>query len=112
MEIGTWFEDSRMGYEQGIRVGAILSADAESVRLLGYGTYLGDFVPEDDDVGIFGVSFKELGRKNPRILLDSGDVVWGCECWWGPEEKVLKMIGTRRVESVIMHDFRTAPGKG
>ncbi len=25
---------------------------------------------------------------NPKILLDSGDVVWGCECWWGPEAEV------------------------
>ena len=27
-------------------------------------------------------------NRNPRIRLDSGDVVWGCQCWWGPEKVV------------------------
>ena len=27
-------------------------------------------------------------KNNPRIRLDSGDVVWGRECWWGDEERV------------------------
>lgn len=26
--------------------------------------------------------------KNPRIVLDNGGVVWGCQCWWGAPEKV------------------------
>ena len=30
--------------------------------------------------------------KNPRITLDDGRVVWGCQCWWGPEEAIRKRI--------------------
>lgn len=24
--------------------------------------------------------------KNPKIRLDDGREVWGCECWWGSAE--------------------------
>lgn len=24
----------------------------------------------------------QLGRKNPKITLDDGSIIWGCECWW------------------------------
>lgn len=37
------------------------------------------------------------GVKNPRILLDSGSYVYGCECWWGAEEAVKDKIGDRKV---------------
>ena len=57
----------------GDRVGAVLSAGAGAVKLLGYGVYAGHF------------------------KLDDGRVVWGCQCWWGPEDKVRQMIGDRRV---------------
>lgn len=95
-----------MRYEQGIRVGAILSSDAESVQFLGWGTYLGNFVPEDGGVALFGELLMKFDIANPKILLDNGDVVWGFECWWGPEEKIRKMIGSRRVESVSINNFR------
>lgn len=26
----------------------------------------------------------EFGATNPRIVLDSGKVIWGYECWWEP----------------------------
>jgi hypothetical protein len=26
----------------------------------------------------------ESARGNPCIYLDSGDIVWGFQCWWGP----------------------------
>lgn len=30
------------------------------------------------------------GIKNPCIELDDGAIVYGMECWWGPEEAVKK----------------------
>ena len=24
----------------------------------------------------------DFGLTNPRIELDGGGVIWGCECWW------------------------------
>jgi len=102
------------------RVGAILSASDEEVRLLGYGAYLGEQHPP---FGPFGFSYDEIVRDwalgfdsaelaqafcdayvNPCIRLDSGVVVWGMQCWWGDEERVKKMIGSRRVVIVDVDD--------
>jgi len=82
--------------QPGMRAGAILSADAATVQLLGYGTYDGD------------LEHPEMGIPNPHITLDDGSVVWGCECWWGPEEKIKAIIGNRKVEIVTMADSRSS----
>lgn len=39
-----------------------------------------------------GVDLHELGHKNPKILLDNGHVIWGCQCWFASEEKIKSMI--------------------
>ena len=107
----------------GDRVGAIRSADKDTVRLFGYGVYEGDHVRPDSVPGMFGttaearkmaievygpesqwtdiqrLAFRRL-CENPRIRLDSGDVVWGCQCWWGPEDEIKRAIGDRVVEIV------------
>lgn len=82
--------------EPGMRVGAILSADEKTVKLLGYGVYLGDEVPPasvDEFLSRFGMT-------NPKIALDNGNTVWGCQCWWASEEKVREMIGGREIVDV------------
>jgi hypothetical protein len=66
----------------GTRVTAIFSAKEGVVRSFGDGVYAGDFVLPPE-VGGFN-----FGQKNPRIDLDSGKTVWGCESWWGPCETV------------------------
>ncbi|QGZ53306.1 hypothetical protein GPZ77_34310 (plasmid) [Streptomyces sp. QHH-9511] len=38
--------------------------------------------------------------KNPRLDLDGGGVVWGCECWWMPEAKFVEFAGTRTLVEV------------
>lgn len=89
----------------GSRVGAILSADENEVHLLGYGTYQGDEIPPPG-IKFVGIDLHELGHSNPKILLDNGKVVWGCECWWGSEEQVRNSIGSRRVIEVDAETFR------
>lgn len=71
----------------GTRVGAFLSKTETSVVMLGYGVHEGDHVPPRGTPGIFLTGF-----PNPRIRLDDGRTVWGCQCWWGPEEKVRAMV--------------------
>lgn len=69
----------------GTRVMAVSHIDVKHMKayVYGEGTYVGD---EDCEVlGIFGEN-KYL--KNPKIVLDSGKVVWGCQCWWGPIDVV------------------------
>jgi hypothetical protein len=78
----------------GTRVGALLSADATRVRLLGYGVYEGDLVPTEEAAAGSELleAMQELGVHNPCIRLDGGGVVWGCQCWWGPEEKIKRDV--------------------
>jgi hypothetical protein len=43
---------------------------------------------------------------NPMITLDSGDVVWGYECWWGTEDRVRVMCVNKRVVEVPVAELR------
>ena len=71
--------DEARGTPKGCRVGAILGTDhalPKVVKFFGYGTYKGN------------LDCPQLGMPNPCIELDNGGIVWGCECWWGPEEQI------------------------
>lgn len=104
-----------MKTKQGERVYAVLSASTEEVLLLGFGVYVGDHVPPAP-VGfvraVFGAATWEEFDKivaedvgcapnpaarptNPKIVLDDGEIVWGAECWWGPEAAYAKFRGER-----------------
>jgi hypothetical protein len=109
----------------GMRVGAISHTKDGVVYFYGYGVYEGDF-PRHEGPGLFGVEAKKefedtlltvkklrpeyseeevlraanLIMENPRIKLDNGKTVWGCQCWWGPEEKVKASIHGSRIVMV------------
>jgi len=82
--------------EVGTRVGAIASATNENVDFFGYGVYLGEQIPTEEE----NETFAAFGVPNPKIQLDNGNIVWGFECWWGPEEKIREKIGDRKVTIV------------
>jgi len=104
-----------MRASQGERVYAVLSATAAEVSFLGFGVYVGDEVPPAP-MGVVRAVFRattweEFDRivaedtggepnpavrpTNPKIVLDDGEVVWGCECWWGPETGYATFRGAR-----------------
>ena len=87
--------------EIGERVGAIESSKDGVTKFYGYGTFQGDTVPPED-VGGFN-----LGIPNPIILLDNGNMVYGCECWWGGEKKVAAMIS--ETEIILVKPKRNPP---
>jgi len=111
-----------MSYEPGTRVGAMLSSNKEQVNLLGYGVYEGDHIRPDVppfEEAVKDPEIKEMLErastdierqklmyesnpfyKNPRIKLDNGTIVWGFQCWWGPEDKIKDMITGRKVVMV------------
>jgi len=93
----------------GDRVGAILCTNDEEgvLELLGFGTYEGEEFPETA-VGFMAELVIEAGHKNPKIKLDNGDVVWGCECWWGSEEKIRRSLEGWNVKEVRIADARKA----
>ena len=96
----------------GERVGAILSADQDEVRLLGYGVYDGEHEPPFGPMGMTKEEYDEVLAEmkadgslphgstvwtNPRITLDDGRIVWGAECHWASEREVIARIAGRRV---------------
>lgn len=89
-----------MNYPKGIRVGAILDMNQDEgwVRLLGYGTYEGDECPVIDG--------EEFPMENPKIVLDNGKVVWGMECWWGPEDEIKQQLAGLKVTEIDIDDAR------
>ena len=106
----TGADEARTEPEIGSRV-HVLSAD--SSKELGYGTYMGQVPTKDipdeplpsflapspepvtltDDerafVGAMVESLTEEGATTPKIVLDSGETVYGFQCWWSvvDEEK-------------------------
>jgi hypothetical protein len=95
-----------VSYKIGDRVGAILSSDKDSVNLFGYGTYQGDEIPDESCAGFMAAILRDAKHANPKIVLDDGTIVWGCECWWGPEEKVKADIGSRTIFLVSVAEER------
>lgn len=72
------------------RVFALRNADDQKAFSYGFGTYVGD-----QPCPVIN------GYLNPKIVLDNGaGVVWGCECWWGPEEAWEGYAGTREIVPV------------
>ena len=95
--------------KKGERVGAILGSNKDgSVDFLGYGVYEGDFIPTEA-VGFMAEIATKLEHTNPRIRLDDGQVVYGCECWWGKEDEVKKSLEGHTVNLVSITDVRASP---
>ena len=101
-----------MKRKPGMRVGVLLSLDKTEkiVELLGYGEYLGDEVP-DEDAGGLAEQARFRKEPNPKFLLDNGDVVWGGECWWGPEQDFRRMIESYRKGGYAVRDVRIEEGR-
>jgi len=79
---------------------AISSAKEGVVKHFGHGVYAGDFKLPDDAGGF------NFGQENPRIDLDDGKTVWGCECWWGDEEKTQERYSDWTWELVDIEELR------
>lgn len=109
-----------------MRVVAVRNTDDDgTVYIFGRGEYVGDEVPPEDIV-FMGVSFRQAMEQwvkagmvkdmeearerlpeNPKIVLDNGKVVWGCECWWGSEERFNEGAGKGvKVVEVSIDEYR------
>jgi hypothetical protein len=89
----------------GERVGAIFAADRDTVRLIGFGTYTGNFIPPAG-ASIFLGALRRLGEPTPRLVMDDGQVCWDGECWWDSEAVIKAVIGERTIIKVNMEQYR------
>jgi hypothetical protein len=105
--IGSVERTSKSGVKIGDRVGCFLSVVHDTALFLGWGTYVGDEVPPNEGHSSLTAYLSGLRQANPKILLDSGDVVWGCECWWGPEAEVkAECARMKKVINITMTEAR------
>jgi hypothetical protein len=101
-----------MARKVGDRVGAICGEANGVLSVFGFGVFEGDFEPLEA-VGWLAEAAREDHIANPRIRLDSGKVVYGCECWWGSEDEIRARItvaeqaGTE-VRTVDIDEIRAA----
>jgi hypothetical protein len=103
-------ESTMSSYEIGQRVGAISNSKGDTVYMFGWGTYQGEEVPPVGTPGPFGMDASQVG-PNPKILLDSGDVVFGCQCWWGAEEVIKRKIAPYKNVEMVPVPARMEPEK-
>lgn len=85
----------------GVRVGAIYSASPSIVCFLGFGVYQGDFVPPR---GPNSEPLSFLQIPVPKILLDSGEVVYGHQCYFASEYDVKQYLQGKHVVDVDLKD--------
>ena len=81
-----------------MRVVAIRDADEKEINIYGYGECVGN-----EPCPVLS------GIPNPKIVLDDGSVVWGCECWWGPAEKFEKEMIAGRQINVVTKEAQEVP---
>lgn len=90
-----------MRKQEGDRVLAIFGSQDDGVHVFGAGVYVGDKVPGEDPAIPLPVGFvaemRQPSNPNPLIKLDSGQYVWGCECWWGPEAEAMKRLEGQKI---------------
>lgn len=95
-----------MKTEVGSRVGAIVSIKNGVALSLGNGVYSGDEVPPSTPEMAHLRMFADNNIPNPKITLDSGGVVWGCECWWGPVDQMDKRLASCTVIITTPEEMR------
>lgn len=91
------------------RVGAIFASNATEVLFFGWGKYVGYEIPPPG-IGLMGNDFCDVGHKTPKIILDNGKVVWGCECWWGAEDQIKSHLKGKRITEVDIEVERKKRG--
>jgi hypothetical protein len=100
----------------GQRVLAIhtINNDHQFVQKFGYGTFLGMFYPYQA-LGATADAVRAEGDDalNPKIELDTGEIIWGCECWWMSAQKgdlwLMEMAAAGYdIQDVSISEFREA----
>lgn len=89
---------------QGTRIFAIcdIDEDKKEVVCFGGGIYADE---EETPPGVFMAGL-EIRSDSPKLVLDSGDVVYGCECWWGPENNMLTLINGYHRTYISVTEYR------
>lgn len=93
----------------GDRIGFLISAsspageDGGTAKLVGYGFYEGEFIPPKE----VSEQMNALCIANPRVKLDSGQVAYGYEGYWGSEEAIKTFVARHKnVVNIDIDQYR------
>lgn len=90
----------------GDRVFVVVQITDDNVaEVLGPGVYEGDFLPDESIAAVKWI--RDMGYDNPRIRLDSGEVVYGVEVWWGEEQSLRAQIDGYKVKTITVEQMRS-----
>ena len=66
--------------QNGDRVGAVKSFDHGTLKVFGFGEYIGEEIPPSSSIG-YSKIMSSGQQKDHKILLDDGNVIYSSECW-------------------------------
>lgn len=92
--------------KQGDRIVIIAYADTSAVTLLGHGTFEGYGTPDDKAAGAFAREARLQQLSVPVLKLNTGELVYGSECYWMEEHKFAAFKGKRTVETITLAEYR------
>jgi hypothetical protein len=91
------------------RVALVVSLDDDRrTYFLGYGT-LGPSEVPPEGVGMLCDALRSAGERTPVITLEhTGEVVYGCECYWDDAELVDEMTAETELFPLTLTELREA----
>lgn len=91
----------------GDRVGAVKSFDHSTLKIFGFGEYIGEEVPPKDSIG-YGGFLNAGNQKDHKILLDDGNIIYNSECWVFDELEVRKSLKEyEKIEYMDIDELRS-----
>lgn len=92
----------------GDKVGVITDFTDDGIcYFMGYGKYMDEEIPHQKAKGPLVDVARIAKKKVPKIKLNNGDIVYGCEVWWGQKESVMAVVAAaRKVVKVTLADIR------
>lgn len=91
----------------GDRVGAVRSFDHGTLKVFGFGEYVGEEIPPSNSIG-YSRLMRSAQQKDRKVLLDDGHVIYGSECWLFDEVEVRKsLVKYEHIEYVDIDELRS-----
>lgn len=70
------------------------------------GKYIGETIPNHkEDRNTIADLLRDLEMKNPTIETKNGILIYGCECWWGEKNEMLKMVESYELKYITVQEI-------
>lgn len=73
----------------------------KEAHFFGSGVLKEPSVPSEDALGPLSAIARGAGAEVPTILLDSNEIVWGTEAWWGAESDVAEEANKQEWDPIV-----------